>query len=644
MSIDLSQDYSTIKAKLSALTTVLENDKNEKILSKSRDGDAQDKSNRDITQPISELTSGITKSIKNVKSQFDELIDIFKYTLPNNQSGSYNSTLIRVFSLAANNTKEKILQILVEEVLSAVGCSQEQTFTINKPIYIKVESIDLFDQLKNNPNEEPNAFLYEETETSPGTLPFSMNREIYSRIQDPNVSLNGDTGSNYIGASNTDIFDFEYTKQDDQGNIGNFLKVTLLKDTGQVKRISDFLMDYYQSIDILNFDVLVANILQLMTGFISISGGISDGKQTDISGWQKLLTRIMGLCFDDTQEIAVSGNAKLSDLGLIDDSFFELTPQDLRNIELETNNIQQGVVEFEDCDNVKLPVNVEAFNSAMRNIRSETNITSKILAVENLINDTANNKDWKQATLPKFNLDAALKLDFIKALPRAVMSTILSPKTMFGMMVALKSLGSLVGDNIDSLKSFINRFKKFTVNLMSRTLSIFIEELFDLIKKNIKNLVADILARIVQESKNKQVQMYTSIIYALYLLGSLILDYRKCKSVVDEILALLNLGLQSAGLGNISLPLPLLAGSAVLPGYSDIRAFSNVIEQLQKSGLPTGDLPDGSPNLMNIGILSMIKGTSQEQSENSKTDVFIPSLAITPAGVTVPAKGWGKTY
>ena len=644
MSIDLSQDYSTVKAKLSALTTVLENDKNESILKQARDGNAQDLNIQDINRPISEFTSGVTKTIKTVKSQFEELIDIFKYTLPNNQTGSYNSTLLRVFLQASNNTKEKILQILVEEVLAAIGCSQEQTFIINDPIYIKVESIDLFDQLKNNPNEEPNAFLYEEFETSPGAIPFSMNREIYSRIQDPNVSLKDNTGSNYIGASNTDIFDFEYTKQDAQGNVGNFLKVTLLKDTGAVKRISDFLMDYYQSIDILNFDILVANIMQLMTGFMTISGGISDGKQVDVASWQKILTRILGLCFDDTEQIAVSGNAKLSDLGLLDESFFQLTPLDLRNIELETENIKKGVVEFEDCDNVKLPINVESFNSGMRYIRSQDSISFKISAIETFLFDTANNKDWKSLTGPKFNLDAALKLDFIKALPKAVMSTILSPKTVFGIMVALKALGSLVGDNIDTLMSFINRFKKFVINLMSRTLSIFIEELFDLIKKNIKDLVADILRRIVQESKNKQVQMYTSIIYALYLLGSLILDYRKCKSVVDEILALLNLGLQSAGLGNISMPLPLLAGSAILPGVSDTRAFSNVIEQLQKSGLPTGDLPDGSPNLMNIGIFGMVKGMNQEQAENGKTDVFIPPLTITPAGVTIPAKGWGKSF
>lgn len=644
MSIDLSQDYSTIKTKLTALTTVLENEKNQDVLSKSSLGDAQDLNSKDITKTISESKSDVTKSVKTKKNQFEELIDIFKYTLPKNQTSNYNSTILKVFLLAAQNTKEKILSILVDEVLSAIGCSQEQEFVLNQPLYIRVQSIDLFDQLKMSPNNTPSSFMYEKEQTTPGDIPFSMNKEIWNRIQDPGVSFKNTYGSNYIGVSSKELFDFEYTTQDDSGNQGNFLKVTLVKQTNGVKRISDFLMDYYQSIDILNFDVLVLNVLQEITGVISISGNISDGKQVDISSFQKILTRIMGLCFDDTQEIAVSGNAKLSDLDLIDETFFEMTPLDLRIIDNQLSNIKQGVVEFEDCDNVKLPVNVEGINTLLRKIQSETSNSVKVKMVEEAVDTMANDKNWKTLTLPKFNINASLKLDFIKKLPQSIINTILSPKVVFGIMVSLKALGSLVGDGIDSLKTFVNRFKRFIINLMSRTLSIFIEELFDLIKKNIKSLVEDIIVTIINETKNKKVKMYSSIVYALYLLGTAFLDYRKCKSIVDEILKLLNLGLQSVGLGSLGIPLPLLAGSTVLPGVSDTRAFANVIENIQKAGLPTGDLPDGSPNLMNIGLFGMVKGMNQEQSENGKSEIFIPPLTITPAGLTVPAKGWGKSY
>ena len=92
---------------------------------------------------------------------------------------------------------------------------------------------------------------------------------------------------------------------------------------------------------------------------------------------------------------------------------------------------------------------------------------------------------------------------------------------------------------------------------------------------------------------------------------------------------------------NLGLPLFALAGSQFLGGISDTRSFANIIENLQKQGLPTGDLPDGSGNLMNTAIMSMIKGQNSEIAENGKVDVFIPSLSVTPGG-TLPSRGSGK--
>jgi hypothetical protein len=81
-----------------------------------------------------------------------------------------------------------------------------------------------------------------------------------------------------------------------------------------------------------------------------------------------------------------------------------------------------------------------------------------------------------------------------------------------------------------------------------------------------------------------------------------------------------------------------------LDGYSETRAFIGAIEELQRLGIPTGDLPDGSPNLGILSILGQMKAMANENSENGKTQIFIPPLAITPAGVTTPATGFGKSY
>lgn len=640
MSFDLKNDYSQIKSKLAAYQLVNENKKNEEIIKKSRDGDNQEQDTRKIGQGIEELTDKVKKTTKKVKNQFEELIDIFKYTIPKPETGKYDSTLVRLFLLALSNTKERILQIIFEETITALGCSQEQEFETGVPIYIKVESIDLFNILKEDPNDSPMSFFYEKEEIPNGSLPFSMNRSLKSRLSEDGVPFSNENGGKYIGASSTEIFDFEYVTQDDDGNQGDFYKVTLTKKVDGKKRISDFLLDYYLSIDIVEFDVIISSVMNSMMGWLDTSIGVDTDKQNDIGFFSKMLTRILGLCFDETQEIDVSGTAKIGELDLVDDSFFQLSPVDLRNIEVTIENVRNGVVEFEDCGNVKLPVDTEGTQRMLKNLQNEDSVERKIGIVESMLNDISNNKQWKNLTLPGLNLNSSIKMDFIKEIPTSLVKSILSPKMLFGLITLAKSLKLPNIDNIGSLQSFLLTFKRFVVNLMSKTASIFIEELFEIIKKNISLLVEDILKTIAFETKNKQIKIIASIIYALYLLGSLIVDFRKCKSVVDELLKLLNLGLSF--IGGPQIPLPILAAADLLPGVSDIRAFSNVLEQLQKSGLPTGDLPDGSPNLMNIAMLGMIKGQNQEVSENGKVNVFIPPIAITPAGVTIPTKAWGK--
>jgi len=74
--------------------------------------------------------------------------------------------------------------------------------------------------------------------------------------------------------------------------------------------------------------------------------------------------------------------------------------------------------------------------------------------------------------------------------------------------------------------------------------------------------------------------------------------------------------------GKSEIPIALLALTKLLPGFSPERAFINVIEELQSLGIPTGALPDGSPNLMLLYNLATHKGSDKEKSENGKLDAF----------------------
>jgi hypothetical protein len=138
---------------------------------------------------------------------------------------------------------------------------------------------------------------------------------------------------------------------------------------------------------------------------------------------------------------------------------------------------------------------------------------------------------------------------------------------------------------------------------------------------------------------DKRIIMILKLIQLIIVVAQFISDWRKCKSVIDEILSLLKIA--TSGWGG-EIPLPLLFASQFMDGYSESRAFIGAIEEMQKLGIPTGTMPDGSPNLDVLKMLGQMKSMSSEEAENGKVQIAIPPLTMTPAGLTVPSSAFGK--
>jgi hypothetical protein len=662
MGIDLTDDYNKAKSKISSYQTVVENKKNDLRQKKEKAKTSLDKKKSDAIKQAKELdkkAANFKNSVKSeIKNQLEQLLDLFKQTLPPT-GGKSLSTISRFFLEAADRTKEQIKGLLVEEIISTIGCSEEQSYEdkLNQPFYIKVNQVDLFKKLIFSPDDEDSKYYYENQPFSIGAIPSSLNRQLYERLQNLGQSLQTQFGIGYQGASGQDLFDIEYVQfypAVNPTNFGDFFKVTMKPQLNNATNVADFLNDYYGSIDVIDFDVLSADIMNALTGVFDFSLKISTDQLREEKKFDLILKRIMGVCSDPNKKIDVGGTAKLSDQDLIDDAFFEVSPQELRTIENQINNIKEGVVEFEDCGNVKLPVNVLGTRSSLDEVITENTSTKKIDRVEQALEEMAKDPNWKNLVPGigiNLNLKASIDTDLINQLPKISFKSILSPKVMLGFMIMIKAINSQFSAQIDNLfddlEKFMKTFKKFTVGLMRKVFAIYVKELFDIVKKNVKKLVEQILGDIAKEAKNKKLQMYSSIVYALLVLGQTFVDFRNCKSVIDDILKLLNLALNRQDSG---LPLFALAGSQLLGGVSDTRAFSNAVEGIQSAGLPTGDAPDGGPNMMNMAFMAMIKGQNKEQAENGKTEIYIPPLTVVVPpfgagpGITKPTKGFGKSY
>lgn len=636
MALDINEGFKSVSDKITT------NKKYKKIKEdvdelKKKAGSSFEQSKDKISGQLSNLKDYKKRFQKNGRTQLDRLLELnFLSTGSGSNTKNY---LKRIFVKAIQELLPKIQEILNEEIIKSIGCSEDQEF-VPQTFYIRVKSIDLLNLLKDDPTSDTGKVLYESSDILYGQYPFPMNKQLYDLIQNINQPYSTPAGTSYKGKSGQELFDITYVEsyvdsQTNQTIQGSFFKIDLKNRVNSINKITEFLKDYYTTITILEYKNFFASLFNQLCGAISIERG--DGK-LELGDFQKVLIiiqRILGLCFDEKKEIDVSGTAKLSELDGIDESFFEFTEMDLRFIDQTVSDIKLGVVEFEECDTVKLPVNSGDILDSINNLNfvPDSNQNNTIDDAANLTDVLTSNPGW-------FPLEINIDLSFLKEFPKALVMTVLSPKVLLPLFVMLKSLGDDDVDNkINSFLDFVKNFKSLVINLASKISALFVEILVDLIRKDIKNLIRSIISDIRNEKVRLRLEIIRSLTEVTLSLITLIKDFRKCKSVIDELLSLLKLANKSFG---NDVPLPLLFASELLDGYSSTRSFLNIIDEFEQLGLPTGPMPDGSPNLMLASIKATLDGMDKEEAQNGSYVSAVKPLSVTPIGQTLPLKIYGK--
>ena len=321
-------------------------------------------------------------------------------------------------------------------------------------------------------------------------------------------------------------------------------------------------------------------------------------------------------------------------------------------------------MEFEDCENVKLPVDADSLISQLVDFREDLasqTISQQVEVLESIIDSISQNPDWRASIPNNFNVSVAIDTNVIKQIPLAVASSVLSPKVLLplytllsivqsggtytyneavtsvnnvtsGVNTAIGNAGSDIGESGSNIVTngteFLKTFKTFSIQVISKINAEFLEVLFEILKRDIINLVSSIIQDVSKSRIEKKYTMILRLIQIALVVSQLVDDYRKCKSLLDNILLLLNLVGQTLGLRR-EIPLPLLALSGLLPGISPEKMTINGIEILQALGLPTGTLPDGSPNLTLQFLLGSNKGITKNIAEDGKIEGVGASGPIT---------------
>jgi hypothetical protein len=638
MALDIRDGYGFIKKKVSTTQTYAQVSSDIEDLKK-RSGDSLELANKTLSEQLSSLktkTDNFQKGTENVKSQFEELLDLSKLISSDSTTKGNSKTtryLKKIFVKSLQELTSQLPNLINELGVKAIGCSEDQTYLPNQSIYIKVKSIDFMGLLKDDPQSVVGKITYEKNDIQYNIFPFSMNRELYGRTQDINQPYSVPSGSDYLGVSTQNLFDITYVESyvdpvTLQTITGNFFKVDL--KPRQNNLVTEFLKDYYETIEVLDYKNVFSHLMDQLTGAISIEKGYGDADLLDINKVLLIFKRLIGLCFDSNKEIDVSGVAKVSENDNIDESFFEFNEIDLRTLDQKISDIKLGVVEFEECQSVKLSVDSLSIVNSINNLNFIDGGNNN-----NQINDASNLTDV--ATNGFFPISVNIDFSFLKEFPKSIAMAVLSPKTVLPIMVLSKSIGNNVADEINSFVDFVKKLKTYVSELITKITEVFVKILFDIIKKDIKALISRIINNVAKEKTKKYTDMVLSLTALLVQIANIIKDFRECKSIINQLQSLLN-NIQTR---TSSLPLPLLLASKLRKGYSKTGAFLRVIKEFEELGLPTGPMPDGSPNLMLAAAKAIINGIDDEMTENGRVDIAIPPLSITPVFITVPNVGSG---
>jgi hypothetical protein len=697
MPLDLNSTQQSISKKIDAFKTYNDVSRSEKSLL-SKLGDSTSKSSSQISSQLNKVKDLQKRYQRDPQNSMDQILGFLGQTQGN---GSGTLTYLRKKILETSAKIEpKLAVIMKEETIKALGCSVEQTYNgvsaenlslqplplrpQQEGIYIPVNSLDFFSNLKQSPETQFGKVYYEKPDPSAstsfkpygGTVPFPMNKQLYNLMISENEgrSFSMINGKNYLGKSGQNLFDIQYTKTNSFGVTGDYYRVLLVdRENGQgnlTNNVGEFISDYYSTIKLIDTVDVGAQLVNLISGAINTQAQVGYGELNNQSRFSLIVARILGLCFDDRREIDVSGVSKIAELDGVDDSFFELNEIDLRNIEIEISNVQNGVMEFQDCDNIKLPVDYESLVDQLiefRDTESGDTIETQVEVLEEIIDSISNNPDWSLISPSNLNLKVSIDKNIIKKIPLAIAAGVLTPKNLLPLYTLLSvvqsgatftynqaitsantlinsantvsnnvgnagaSIGQQGSNIVNDGADFLKKYKTFSIQVISKINAEFLQVLFEILKRDIVNLVSVIIADAARSKITKKYSIILRLVQLALIVSQLISDYRRCKNLLDNILLLLNLVGQIVRRPGNEIPLPLLALSSLLPGTSPERATTNAIEGLQALGIPTGTLPDGSPNFMLLYNLVTNKALDKEESENGKVEV-----------VTLTGPGFGK--
>ena len=585
-----------------------------------------------------------------------------KFNLDGNADG-WVRTLNAIIRQSVLNVIPRIDDILYEEILKAFNCDLSMLVPVvgdglTNPIQIDIADVDLLKQLFNDPNSDVGKYMYESAGLNgglyqPGQSPYPVNRFLRDIIFNngtnvvtggPGVFSNKQT---IYGASGRALFDIQatggvffiwpyYKIEGPVANVGYRSAPTAAGGVGTQKfTFVEFLKDYFDNIRLIEMQQLLAALLEILSGFMSVrnkSFSVVDllGLQKFFASINKMLEECEGGDMDGPNTDTVSHLSELYD----DDSYFEFNVEEERNITLEVSRKSKNVLTLQSCDMIDIPIDNAMVDEGVNEILGEQILDKQLEAFDLVLQQVSSYSASKvNYDIGLGNITLPVEIDFkenlIKKLPQILVYCILNPKGVLPVVLTAK----LINQNsqmASSIDLWAKIFKRVIRRVVKEILQEVMKYIFALIKDRILRLIRDMIKRKLSEMNKKKIRIIRKLLDILLPLILALQQAKSCKEIFDILLAAL-----LANMPDIPFSVPpfLVAAAKLRPGTSTLGAFEKYLGKLQNLGIKISDMPDGSPNKYIQKDFSLIEAYDEERQDNEKNlGTIVTGQVIHPLG------------
>lgn len=436
--------------------------------------------------PKGRSTSSLASVNSKSKNILPYLLDILSTTCKDNsknpkERASCEATkvliriLVQFFPVLLRILKEGF----IEGIKAGLACGANFTIPGGNDIptmKAKLNKLDFGDMMKIDPTNGVGSLFYGKNST------VDFNWFLYDLVQNGGSS------------SWKNIVDLTYNQTTEELTVN-------INNSYAGKTFDQFLIDYINSIQLIQLENMISKIMDLATGAMS----------ANLPNVNTSLDKLISIEKTNTLQEKINSSDPCKEDYQFDDSFFTFSNDELFEMENKANQKYLGTTELDlGCGILPVTVRPETMLSVFGEIRNSP--PSKVsVVVEQSINtinaDLANNvpqSDKKVAI-------ESLNLKFLTDIPKVFTNIALEPKIVILYQISSKTINDIVVNVTDGF-DYAKATNTFFTYVTRESLAALIEIIFNEIKREILELVAEIALKIVKDQASLKVKAIASIV------------------------------------------------------------------------------------------------------------------------------------